>query len=186
MMYNVDELYEIAEICRKHRILCLSDEIYSPLTFDNLQHHSIAKYYPEGTIILNGLSKWCGVGGYRLGVFIFPQNLKWLQDSMAIIASETFSCVSAPIQYAACAAFEGYYDSEMQTYLAVSRTILNALAAKSYDILKEIDGCYVNKSNGAFYTFPDFTNVCGLKELCPDSQSLSKFLLNECGVSGLG
>jgi len=186
MMYAKEELLEIAEICRKNRILCLSDEIYSPLTFDGLEHHSIATYYPEGTVILNGLSKWGGAGGYRLGFFIFPENLRWLQNSMAIIASETFSSCSAPIQYAACAAFEGYYDDEMQRYLKVSRIILNALAFRAYETLKQIEGCYVNKSNGAFYIFPDFTNVPGLKQLCPDSETLSTFLLNECGVAGLG
>jgi len=186
MMYSSDELEEIALICKKNRILCLSDEIYSPLTFDGLEHHSIAKYYPEGTIILNGLSKWGGSGGYRLGFFIFPSNLRWLQNAMAIIASETFSSCSAPIQYAACAAFENYYNDEIQNYLKVSQTILNALAYNGYKTLNQINGCYVNRPNGAFYIFPDFTNVPGLKEICPDSDSFSKYLLNEAGVAGLG
>eukprot|EP01084_Bolivina_argentea_P292772 503419_1 len=186
MMYSEEELKEIADICRKNRILCLSDEIYSPLTFDGLQHHSMAKYYPEGTVILNGLSKWGGAGGYRLGFFIFPENLRWLQDSMAIIASETFSSCSAPIQYAACAAFEDYYGEEMQNYLSVSRTVLNVLANKSYETLTQIEGCYVNKSNGAFYTFPDFSEVPTLKKLCPNADALSRFLLSQCGVAGLG
>ena len=185
-MYHEDELQEIAEICRKHRILCLSDEIYSPLTFDGLKHHSIAKYYPEGTIILNGLSKWGGAGGYRLGFFIFPSNLRWLQNSMPIIASETFSSCSAPIQYVACAAFEDYDGPEMQNYSRVSRIILNALAFHGYETLKQIPGCYVNRPNGAFYIFPDFTNVPGLKQICPDSDTFSKYLLHECGVAGLG
>eukprot|EP01084_Bolivina_argentea_P098407 176858_1 len=186
MMYNENELKDIADICRKNRILVLSDEIYSPLTFDGLEFNSIAKYYPEGTIILNGLSKWSGAGGYRLGVFIFPSNLRWLQNAMAIIASETFSSASAPIQYAACAVWENYYGDEIQNYLKVSRTILNTLAAKSHEILQQIDGCYVNRSQGAFYTFPDFTNVPGLKQICPNSNIFDKFLLNECGVAGLG
>lgn len=185
--YSSDELQEIAAICRKNRILCLSDEIYGPLTFDGVPHHSMSEYYPEGTVILNGLSKWGGAGGYRLGFFIFPSNLRWLQDAMAIIASETFSSCSAPIQYAATAAFENYYGDEMQNYLSVSRTILNALALRAHDALSQIDGCYVNKSQGAFYTFPDFSAVPGLKEIVGgNSESLSKYLLNECGVAGLG
>jgi aspartate aminotransferase len=118
----------------------------------------------------------------------FPSNLRWLQDAMAIIASETFSSCSAPIQYAATAAFENYYGDEMQKYLSVSKRVLNALAIRAYDSLSAIDGCYVNKSQGAFYVFPDFTNVPGLKELIggADSEALSKYLINECGVAGLG
>lgn len=186
MCYSADELKDIAELCRAYRVLVLSDEIYSPLTFDGLKHTSIASMYPEGTVILNGLSKWGGAGGYRLGFFIFPSNLRWLQNAMAIIASETYSSCSAPIQYAAVAAFEDYHGEEMQRYLKVSRTVLNALAHRGFEALSEIEGCAVNRSNGGFYVFPDFSAVPGIREVCADSHVLSQFLLHKAGVSGLG
>eukprot|EP00485_Elphidium_margaritaceum_P012791 CAMPEP_0202707604 /NCGR_PEP_ID=MMETSP1385-20130828/19904_1 /ASSEMBLY_ACC=CAM_ASM_000861 /TAXON_ID=933848 /ORGANISM="Elphidium margaritaceum" /LENGTH=463 /DNA_ID=CAMNT_0049366351 /DNA_START=1017 /DNA_END=2408 /DNA_ORIENTATION=+ len=185
MVYTNDELKELASVCRQHRILCVSDEIYGPLTFDGVPHVSIAQYYPEGTIILNGISKWCGAGGYRLGFFIFPPNLRWLQQAMDVIASETFSSTSAPIQYAACAAFENYFGDEMQTYLKVSRTVLNGLAYQGYNILSQVNGCHVNRPNGAFYIFPDFTNVPGLKNICPTGDIFERWLLFHAGVSGL-
>jgi len=72
----------------------------------NGQHISIAKYYPEGTIISSRLSKWCGAGGWRLGTFTFPKELHWLLDAMAVVASETFTATSTPIQHAAVKAFE--------------------------------------------------------------------------------
>ena len=62
---------------------------------------SIARYYPERTIVSSGLSKWCGAGGWRLGTFTFPAELTWLLDAMSAAASETYTSVSAPIQYAA-------------------------------------------------------------------------------------
>lgn len=186
MMYCKEEIEEMASICRRFGVICLSDEIYSPLTFDGLQHHSMASYYPEGTIVLNGLSKWCGAGGYRIGFFLFPDSLSWIQDAMAVIASETFSSCSAPIQYAACAAFDNYYGQEMQQYLHVSRTILNALAFKGHSLFQQIEGCNVNRPNGAFYIFPDFSDVPGIKEQCSSNEALSMKLVRECGVSALG
>ena len=71
---------------REYRVLALSDEIYSGTHFDG-EHISLARYYPEGTIISNGLSKWCGAGGWRLGFFVFPENLAWLSNAMAAVAS---------------------------------------------------------------------------------------------------
>ena len=98
-----DNLKEISSIAKKYNLLILSDEIYSELSF-NENFKSISQFYPEKTIISTGLSKWCGAGGWRLGYFIIPEALKELRDSLKILASETFSSVSAPIQYAAIAA----------------------------------------------------------------------------------
>ena len=69
-----NNLKQIAEIARKYNLIVLSDEIYSELTFEN-KHQSISEFYPEGTIVSSGLSKWCGAGGWRLGFFAIPKNL---------------------------------------------------------------------------------------------------------------
>ena len=63
-----ENLEEIAKIAKKYKLIVLSDEIYSRLTFDK-KYLSISNFYPEGTIISSGLSKWCGAGGWRLGFF---------------------------------------------------------------------------------------------------------------------
>ncbi|KKL25743.1 hypothetical protein LCGC14_2402240 [marine sediment metagenome] len=104
--YSAYELEAIARVARKHHILILSDEIYGETKYDG-DHVSISKYYPEGTIVSGGLSKWCGAGGWRLGTFIFPKELDWLREAMCVIASETYTTVSAPIQCAAITAFRG-------------------------------------------------------------------------------
>ena len=64
-------LKELATVAKKHNLLILSDEIYTDLTFCN-KYDSISKFYPEGTFISGGLSKWCGAGGWRLGFFAVP------------------------------------------------------------------------------------------------------------------
>ena len=101
-----ENLKEIATIAKKYKLVILSDEIYSRLTF-NKKYVSVSNFYPEGTIVSSGLSKWCGAGGWRLGFFGIPKQLKELKNSLKILCSESFTSVSAPIQYAAIEAYEG-------------------------------------------------------------------------------
>lgn len=150
--YTIAELKKLAHVARDHRVILLSDEIYGELHFDG-HHVSIAKFYPEGTIISSGLSKWCGAGGWRLGTFSFPPSLSWLLNAMASVASETFTSTSAPIQYAAVRAFKGGIDIER--YLRNSRRVLKALGLLIHRKLRKA-GIASPKPQGAFYLFCNF------------------------------
>ncbi len=152
LCYDAGQLEALAEVLRKYRVLALSDEIYSGTHFGG-EHVSLARYYPEGTIISNGLSKWCGAGGWRLGFFVFPNSLSWLADAMAAVASETFTSTSAPIQYAAVSALQDH--PAMARYLAGSRRILGTLADHAFDTLSAA-GATLSRSSGGFYLFPRF------------------------------
>ena len=105
LSYTKEDLKSIAKICKENHTLVLSDEIYSRLHHRN-DHVSLSKYYPEGTIITSGLSKWCGAGGWRLGTMIIPDELKKIKQAIINVSSETFSCVSSPIQYASVMAYK--------------------------------------------------------------------------------
>jgi len=153
LTYDVGELAQIAEVARRHKVLLLSDEIYGQLHHRG-EHTSVARYYPEGTIISGGLSKWCGAGGWRLGTFAFPKDLHWLLNAMAAVASETYTSVSAPIQYAAVAAFEG--GAHMEHYLVHCRRILSALGGRCASMLSDA-GVDVHEPIGGFYLFLDFS-----------------------------
>lgn len=181
--YSADELCEMAEIARKYHIILLSDEIYGELHHHN-NHVSISQFYPEGTIISTGLSKWCGAGGWRLGLFAFPDGLHWLRDGMAAVASETFTSTSAPIQYAAVRAFEG--GAEIEDYLHQSRRILRALGSFSAKRLQQAN-INVDLPDGAFYLFPGFPyyeeQLIG--QGIDSSKKFCEKLLEETGVAGL-
>ena len=151
--YTDNELKALAEVARKYKIILLSDEIYGELNFEGT-HTSIARHYPEGTIISSGLSKWCGAGGWRLGTFAFPAALHWLLEGMAAVSSETFTATSAPIQYAAVRAFRG--GPRIEEYLSHTRRILKALSDHVCGQLTA-KGAMVAPPQGAFYIFPDFT-----------------------------
>ncbi len=99
------------------------------------------------------------------GYMIFPDSMKTLLDATFIAASETHTSVSAPVQYAACAAFDNSNREEIRNYLTLKRAVLGALAQKSYDALQSITGCKVVKPDGGFYIFPDFTNAEGMDRL---------------------
>ena len=150
--YTVDKLKALASVARKYKVILLSDEIYGELHHQG-QHVSVARYYPEGTIISSGLSKWCGAGGWRLGTFTFPPELRWLQESMAVVASETFTATSAPIQYAAVAAFKG--GPEIDTYLRNARRILGTLGRSLQKKMQQA-GITMPVPSGGFYLFPNF------------------------------
>ena len=164
-------LEEISNIVRKHNLLVLSDEIYSELSFED-NYKSISNYCPEQTIISSGLSKWCSAGGWRLGHFVIPNELKSLRSSLKILASETFSAVSAPIQYAAIAA----YNKDQSKYLEKSRNILKAVGEYVYNNLKS-NKVIINKPQGGFYLMPEF-----LDKKFKNSEEMCKDLLNNTGV----
>ena len=148
-----ENLEEISEITKKYNLLILSDEIYSELSFND-NYKSISSFCPEKTIISTGLSKWCGAGGWRLGYFIVPETLKVIKNTLNILASETFSAVSAPIQYAAIQAYEG----DHKNYLKSSREILRAIGNYVYDNLTS-NKILINKPQGGFYLMPEFINA---------------------------
>jgi aspartate aminotransferase len=166
-----ENLEEISEIAKKYNLIILSDEIYSELSFEN-NFKSISSFCPEKTIISTGLSKWCGAGGWRLGYFIIPDSLSILRDSINVLASETFSAVSAPIQYAAITA----YRSDHSEYISNSKNILKAVGNYVYENLKS-NKVLINKPQGGFYLMPEFIN----KKFNTSSEMCDK-ILKDTGV----
>ncbi len=179
--YSSTELKELAEVARRYEVVLLSDEIYGQLHHEGA-HISVARYYPEGTIISSGLSKWCGAGGWRLGTFTFPKELDWLLENMAAVASETYTSVSAPIQYAAVRAFQG--GVKIERYLWHARRILALLGNQSAKMLQEAD-IKVHAPEGAFYLFLDFSNHAASlgRRGIVDSDKLCERLLEDTGVA---
>lgn len=151
--YTSSELKDLAEVAREFEVILLSDEIYGQLHHQGA-HISVARYYPEGTIVSSGLSKWCGAGGWRLGTFTFPNELDWLLETMAAVASETYTSVSAPIQCAAVRAFQG--GVTIERYLWHARRILSAVGGRLTTRLSEV-GIKAHPPEGAFYLFLDFS-----------------------------
>ena len=167
-------LKELASIAEKYKIIILSDEIYTDLTFCN-KYESISKYYPNATFVSGGLSKWCGAGGWRLGFFAVPEKLSGFLESLKSLASESYSTVNTPVQYAAVEAYKGDYSNYKRKVLK----ILSSVGTYVYNNLKS-NKVLINEPQGAFYLMPEFLN-----NKYKNSSELCKAILNDTGVAML-
>ncbi len=163
---------DLAKVAKKYKLIVLSDEIYTDLSFDN-SYKSISKFYPESTFISGGLSKWCGAGGWRLGFLAVPDGLKDFMNSLKSLASESYSTVNTPTQFAAVEAYEGNYEE----YKLKVRSILQAVGTYVYSNLKS-NKVLINPPQGAFYLMPEFKN-----KKFKTSAQLCDAILNDTGVA---
>ena len=168
---------KIGEVAKKYKLIVVSDEIYNELNYDG-SYESITNYYPEGTIVSSGLSKWCGAGGWRIGTMSFPNELKKIFDAFRVMASETFTSVSAPIQYAAIKAYSENHDK----YLLNSRKILKFISEFIYEEFSNV-GIKCQKAQGGFYMLCDFSETKISK--FNDSRTLCKTILEKTGFAML-
>jgi aspartate aminotransferase len=169
-----NNLKDIANVARKYNIIILSDEIYTDLTFCN-KYETISKYYPEMTLISSGLSKWCGAGGWRLGFFAVPKKLFTILESLKALASESYSTVNTPVQYAAVEAYNGNYNNYRNNVVKILSSIGNYV----YKNLKS-NKILINAPQGAFYLMPEFLN-----KKYKNSSELCEAILSDTGVSML-
>ena len=172
-------LKEFANVAKKHNIIIIADEIYAELDFTG-EYKSVTHHYPEKTIVSSGLSKWCGAGGWRLGMLVFPDELSYIRDSVRTVASETFTAVSAPIQYAAIKA----YSEDHSEYLENSRLILKMIGDYIYKELSSV-GVMCQKPQGGFYMICDFSDVVNKTHEINNDKTLCQKILNDIGFAML-
>jgi aspartate/methionine/tyrosine aminotransferase len=152
-VYRDEELRDLAEICRAYQVIVISDEIYAMIDFTNKTQSSMARYYPEGTIVTGGLSKSFAAGGYRLGIMMVPRDLRLILEAMQSVISETFSSVSAPIQYAALEAYGNF--EAVRPFITKTCGIQQFASEYLHRRFVEM-GLNCPRPEGSFYLFPDF------------------------------
>lgn len=180
-VYSQNELEPLAQLCQQHNIIIISDEIYALVGFNGASP-SLASICPERVVVTSGLSKAFSAGGYRLG-FAASQNSDLLKK-LAIVISETFSCVSSPIQYAALSAYQN--DTQVMDYVGDCTSIHNIVLHYSANRFREM-GLRCLDAHGGFYLFPDFSPYQQplAERGIHSSTQLTKVLLNEAGVAML-
>lgn len=152
-------------------VTILSDEIYSQMLYDGLEHTSLLTY-PEirdRVILLDGWSKTYAMTGWRLGFSVWPADVVRHVDKLAV---NCHSCVNAPTQFAGLAALEGPQEAVHAMVAAFDerrRVIVSDL--------NQIAGFRCVEPRGAFYAFPNIEGT-GL-----DAKGLQTRLLEEAGVA---
>ncbi len=158
IVYSKQELEKITEVCRKHNILVLADEIYALDTYDMNNFTSMGLVYPEGSFITNGLSKDRSAGGYRLGSCILPTvSSEKLAKDFKKVAATVYTNVSTPTQYAAVKAYEP--NDEIDEYISITRQIHRIMGHYLSDEWNKVDGINATRPDGAFYFFADFNQL---------------------------
>tara|TARA_B100000700_G_C14952980_1_gene812581 strand:+ start:131 stop:1369 length:1239 start_codon:yes stop_codon:yes gene_type:complete len=167
-------LNELAAVAKKNKLIVLSDEIYTDLTFCN-KYESISELYRESTFVSGGLSKWCGAGGWRLGFFAVPEKFTNFLETLKSLASESYSTVNTPVQYAAVEAYRGDYDDYRKNVIKILSSVGNYV----YNKLRS-NKILINPPQGAFYLMPEFIN-----KKYKNSSKLCDVILKETGVTML-
>ncbi len=150
MLYTAQELQQIGEICLKHDILIVSDEIYEKLVYGDHKHISIAQLSPElkkQTVIINGVSKSHSMTGWRIG---YACGEEALIKAMTNLASHSTSNPTTTAQYGTIAAYDGP-QAPVEEMRQAFEERLNII----YDKLVSIPGISCIKPQGAFYLFPN-------------------------------
>lgn len=149
-VYNREELAALAEICVKHDILVISDEIYERLVYDDAKHISIASISEEmkaRTVIVNGVSKVYAMTGWRLGFAAGPAHII---AAAGRVQEHATSCVNSITQKACVLAYNEEDDS-----IEKMRQEFWKRRDRLYDLLNEIPHVTCFKPQGAFYIMPN-------------------------------
>ena len=180
--YSEDELRELAAFAKDQDLLIIADEIYAQLYFAKSQAPSIAFYAPQRTIVTSGLSKAFAGGGYRLGFAAIPQKLHALLPPLTALISETFSCVSAPVQYAACRAYSD--DAAINAHVRQCVEAQQQVTSYVHTRLRAA-GLECHMADGGFYLFPNFNRHADLLKArgIHTSRELCETLLREANVA---
>jgi len=149
---RAEDLIPIAEICTRHDLIVLSDEIYSELIYDGTEHTSIASLpgMRDRTVLLNGCSKSFAMTGFRVGYACAPSPII---EAMMKIHQYAIMCASTMSQEAAIEALENCR-KEVETMRGDYERRRNYVVNR----LNEI-GLPCHSPKGAFYVFPDITST---------------------------
>lgn len=150
MVYSKQELEKIGEVCLKHNIIIVSDEIYEKLIYTDDPHVSIASLSDNlynQTVVINGVSKSHSMTGWRIGYAAGPKEII---KAMTSLASHSTSNPTSIAQYAALAAYE--MDSNTTEQM---RNTFSQRLDRFYELISKIPGITCIKPAGAFYIFPN-------------------------------
>jgi aminotransferase len=174
-VFSRAELEVIADLCRTHDLVAVTDEIYEHIVYDGRAHVPIATLpgMAERTVTISGLSKTYSVTGWRIGWAVAPPAL-----TLGIRRAHDFVTVGAPhpLQAAAVAALrlpETYYTWLRQTYQAKRDLLLGYLRPAGFTAWTP---------EGAYYVLTDVADLLRRHRVADDT-AFAMFLVKEVGVA---
>ena len=156
MYYTKAELSEIAQVCLRHDLYVIADEIYDKLLYDGREFTSFASLgeaVRERTILINGVSKSYAMTGWRIG---YAAANPELVKAMSNYLSHSTGAPSTISQWAAAEALSGPQDSveHMRQAFEARRNYL-------VERMNNIEGVSCLKPDGAFYVMMNIEKLIG-------------------------
>ena len=169
-VFTRDELTLIADLCKEHDVLAITDEIYEHIRYAG-GHHVLATWpgMRERTITISGLSKTFSCTGWRLGYAIAPPEM-----SSPIRKVHDFLTVGAPAPLQAAGAVGMAFDADYYNKLGAEYRERREILCTA---LKEA-GFKFSPPEGAYYILADFSDLSD-----KDSKSFAIWLAQEVGVA---
>ena len=138
---------DLAGLARARGLILISDEIYELFSYagpigPDGGERSFGALYPEGTLVVGGLSKTVAITGWRLGWVTGP---KFLIEELTKLQQFTFVSANSTAQRAALGAFKLDLSPYVNAYKKKRDFLLKALREAGYEC---------EEPGGAFYLFP--------------------------------
>jgi aspartate/methionine/tyrosine aminotransferase len=172
-VFSRAELELIRDLCVEFNVVAITDEIYEHITYDGVQHISIASLdgMADRTVTINGLSKTYSVTGWRVGWAVAAPNI-----TNAIRKVHDFLTVGAPapLQEAGAAALglpPSYYQSLAVSYCERRDRLMAGLTEAGFR-------CF--RPRGAYYVMTDVSSFGYANDL-----DFVKYLVQKVGVAAV-
>jgi aminotransferase len=170
-VFSRAELETIAELCIRHDVIAITDEIYEHILYDGAEHIPLASLpgMAERTITINGASKSFSVTGWRVGWCLaapeITQGIRKLHDFVTVGAP-------APLQEAVAVmlgAGDDYYAGLAAAYREKRDFLLAALEKAGFK-------CFLPR--GAYYIMADYRALSDLGDV-----EFAHWLVREKGIA---
>lgn len=158
VVYTPEETEKIAEVCEKHGLYVISDEIYEKLVY-GVPFRSVASFgnMRDLTVICSGMSKTYSMTGWRVGYSAAPLNVA---KAMSSIQSHTTSNTNSIAQYASYVALT---DRRGDEFLSDMVKVFNARRKLIVSLVRKAPLLTCVEPNGAFYVMVNVSGTFGKK-----------------------
>lgn len=97
-VWSRQELELIAQFCKDHDLIAITDEIYEYIVYGEAEHISLASLEGmwERTITISGFSKTFSITGWRMGTVVAPADLA---GPIGLINDLFYVCAPTPLQW---------------------------------------------------------------------------------------
>ena len=177
MIYDREELQALADVCVKHDIYIISDEIYYSLTYDGVSFTSMAALGDEvkrRTILINGVSKSYAMTGWRIGYALAEPEIA------QVMSRYTSNSTGSPCTISQRAAIAGLtaYQDEVYAMREAFQTRRDYIVER----INAIEGISCLRPEGAFYVLINVKEILGRTiggALIHDAQEFATELLKQ-------